>query len=35
MDQIEKLRIGSLSQKKLADEVYERLLDAFLLGQVI
>jgi len=35
MDQIEKLRIGSLSQKKLADEVYERLLDAFLLGQAM
>jgi len=35
MDQIEKLRMGSLSQKKLADEVYERLLDAFLMGQAM
>jgi len=30
MDAIEKLIIGSLSQKKIADEVYARLLDAFL-----
>jgi len=35
MDQIEKLRIGSLSQKKIADDVYERLLDAFLTEQAL
>jgi len=31
MDQIEKLRVGSLSQKKLADLVHERLLECFLM----
>jgi hypothetical protein len=35
MDSVEKLRMGSLSQKKLADEVHDRLLDAYLIGQVI
>lgn len=35
MDSVEKLRMGSLSQKKLADEVHERLLDAYLMGQVL
>jgi hypothetical protein len=34
MDSVEKLRIGSLSQKKLADEVHERLHEAYLLDQV-
>jgi len=33
LDNIDKLRCGSLSQKKLADEVYERLLDTYLLEQ--
>lgn len=35
MDSVEKLRMGSLSQKKLADEVHERLLDAYLMGQAM
>lgn len=35
MDQIEKLRTGSLTQKQLADAIYERLLDAFLIGQAM